>query len=329
MPVPAVSQPPDEVYGQLFEMVQRSRLFEDSKTFVDAVPTADPASIVHAFEAGRRDASFDLKRFVAAHFIIPPADKAPSGLGKSHPLRDHIELLWDVLQREADDADERSSLIPLPHPYLVPGGRFREVYYWDSYFTMLGLIASGRVALMQNMVDNFAYLIDRIGFVTNGNRSYYCTRSQPPMFASMLNLLADVLGRPEIFVDYLGALEKEYRFWMSGSDGLGGGWPCGDASWRSTGVTSIATGTSRTGLGLRVTPKTCSWLRTAAPTHPACSAMPGGLRIWLGLQLALARRQQGAGFNPDQPDCAGRPQRHHVQHRIDVGGRLWARRPKC
>jgi alpha,alpha-trehalase len=63
-----------------------------------------------------------------------------------------------VLTRKADERTEKdSSLIPLPNAYIVPGGRFGEIYYWDSFFTMLGLQVSGRVDMIQNMVDNFLF----------------------------------------------------------------------------------------------------------------------------------------------------------------------------
>ena len=65
-----------------------------------------------------------------------------------------------MLTRKADDPRPHSSLLPLPHRYVVPGGRFREVYYWDSYFTMLGLEESGRHDLVADMARNFAWLID-------------------------------------------------------------------------------------------------------------------------------------------------------------------------
>lgn len=223
--MPSLTTPPEEVYGELFEAVQLAGIFEDSKSFVDAIPRQDPDEIVRAFEAHRGDARFDLERFVLAHFDLPRMDAEPSGSGSKESLRGHIERLWDVLHRDADDAGVASSLIPLPQAYIVPGGRFREIYYWDSYFTMLGLAASGRTTLLRAMVDNFAYLIDRIGFIPNGNRTYYCSRSQPPLFAAMLGLLAEVEGRPEVLVDYLAVLEKEYRFWMAGLGELGEGLP--------------------------------------------------------------------------------------------------------
>jgi alpha,alpha-trehalase len=72
-------------------------------------------------------------------------------------MSEHIRNLWPLLARPPDTPHAYSSLIPLPYAYVVPGGRFREVYYWDSYFTMLGLIASGRTDLVKDMLDNFAY----------------------------------------------------------------------------------------------------------------------------------------------------------------------------
>ena len=84
---------------------------------------------------------------------------------------------------------------------------------------MLGLQVSGRVDLIQNMVDNFAFLVDKVGYIPNGNRTYYIGRSQPPFFASMVNLLSEEKGR-RILLDYLPQLEKEYDFWMKGAAGL-------------------------------------------------------------------------------------------------------------
>ncbi|MDQ6889555.1 MAG: trehalase, partial [Bacteroidota bacterium] len=133
------------------------------------------------------------------------------------PLGKHIELLWDVLTREP--AATNDSLISLPHPYIVPGGRFREIYYWDSYFTMLGLQVSGRVNMIQHMVDNFSYLIDQVGYIPNGNRTYYIGRSQPPFFACMIKLLSEEKGK-ETLIKYLPQLEKEYNFWMKGAEQL-------------------------------------------------------------------------------------------------------------
>jgi len=110
-------------------------------------------------------------------------------------------------------------LLPLPRPYVVPGGRFREIYYWDSYFTLLGLIESNRRDLVEDMVGDFAYFIDTYGHVPNGARTYYLSRSQPPFFFEMVGLL-ESNDPPAAFARYLPQLKAEYAFWMQGADGL-------------------------------------------------------------------------------------------------------------
>jgi len=102
---------------------------------------------------------------------------------------------------------------------VVPGGRFREIYYWDSYFTMLGLLKSGRHDLIADMVGDFAYLIDAYGHVPNGTRSYYLSRSQPPFFFAMVGLVSNHDG-DGAFAHYLPQLKREYAFWMQGASGL-------------------------------------------------------------------------------------------------------------
>lgn len=83
-------------------------------------------------------------------------------------------------------------LLYLPHPYVVPGGRFNEMYGWDSYFIELGLLADGRVHLARGIVENFLFEVRHYGGVLNANRTYYLTRSQPPFLAAMVRaLLAD------------------------------------------------------------------------------------------------------------------------------------------
>jgi alpha,alpha-trehalase len=136
----------------------------------------------------------------------------------------HLRALWPVLTRAPppDTSNALSSLIPLPERYVVPGGRFREVYYWDSYFTMLGLVASGRTDLVGSMLDDFASLIERFGHVPNGNRSYYLSRSQPPFFAAMVGLYAGATDTAHA-LRYLGALEREHAFWMDGATRLAPG----------------------------------------------------------------------------------------------------------
>jgi alpha,alpha-trehalase len=93
------------------------------------------------------------------------------------------------------------------------------VYYWDSYFTMIGLKASGLSDMVENMVENFAHLIKIIGFIPNGNRTYYLGRSQPPFFSLMIKLLAEIKG-PQVLANYLLPLQKEYDYWVRGKEKL-------------------------------------------------------------------------------------------------------------
>ncbi|HEX6052072.1 MAG TPA: trehalase family glycosidase, partial [Gemmatimonadaceae bacterium] len=181
---------PSRALGPLFHDVQLSNLFPDSKTFVDARPLQAPADIVARYAAERGTPGFTLRAFVDRHFEMPRVAGGDFRTDTTRTMEQHARALWPALTRTPDSTDARSSLIPLPYPYVVPGGRFREIYYWDSYFTMLGLIASGRADLVKTMLDNFAYLVRTVGHIPNGNRTYYLSRSQPPYFAAMVGLYA-------------------------------------------------------------------------------------------------------------------------------------------
>lgn len=206
---------PTRALGPLFQAIQLAALFPDSKTFVDAQPRLDPAEILARYNSAQSASGFSLQSFVEQNFEIP----RPVGEGfrtdPSRGMEEHIRALWPVLTRPPDPLNPRSSLIPLPNAYVVPGGRFREVYYWDSYFTMLGLIESGRTDLVKGMLDNFAHLIRTGGHIPNGNRTYYLSRSQPPYFAAMVGLYAAATDTAQA-LRYLEGLEAEHAFWMDG-----------------------------------------------------------------------------------------------------------------
>lgn len=213
---------PSELYGELFERVQLERVFPDSKTFVDALPDREPAQVLAEYREMQQRRDFDLRRFVTSRFTAPPAANPEYRTVPGQDVRDHIDRLWSVLERKPADQRPYSSRLPLPHRYVVPGGRFNEIYYWDSYFTLLGLESSGRHDLAVSMVDNFAWLIDRFGHVPNGNRSYYLSRSQPPFFAAMVELVAKREGS-SAYRKYLRQLRREHEFWMDGASGLAKG----------------------------------------------------------------------------------------------------------
>ncbi|APA90041.1 alpha,alpha-trehalase TreA (plasmid) [Paraburkholderia sprentiae WSM5005] len=210
----ALPPAPDILYGDLFVAVQTAQIFADQKTFVDATPNGSPAAIVQAYETQKNQSSFSLQKFVSQYFTPPPDQSITPPPNQS--LREHIDWLWTGLTRTTTSAPDYSSLIPMPKPYVVPGGRFREGYYWDTYFTMLGLQESGREDLVDNMLDNFAYMIDTFGHIPNGNRTYYLSRSQPPFYSYMVELAAQKEGN-KVYQKYLPELRKEYAYWMQGS----------------------------------------------------------------------------------------------------------------
>ncbi len=213
-----VKDTPQALYGALFVAVQEQKLFPDSKTFADAIAVEPVEKIMAAYEQQVRLSGFDLKNFITRYFRF---EAEPAGGYKSgkEDICTHIRNLWPVLTRQPADTPVGSSLLPLKYPYVVPGGRFREIYYWDSYFTMLGLRYSGEKKLMRSMVQNFADLIIRYGHVPNGNRSYYLSRSQPPFFSLMVDLLAEEEGN-QVYKEFLPALRQEYAFWMEGGEQL-------------------------------------------------------------------------------------------------------------
>ena len=213
---------PAQLYGDLFIEVQMARVFPDDKTFVDAVPRREPRDIVASYQRERREPAFDLNAFVAREFTVLTPAASDFRTIPGQDVRLHIDRLWPVLTREPAKPANYSSRLPLPHRYVVPGGRFNEMYYWDSYFTMLGLQTSGQRELLRQMCDNFAFLVERYGHIPNGNRSYYLGRSQPPFFALMVELLVDDEGGGA-YSTYRAALQKEYDFWMAGSEQLGVG----------------------------------------------------------------------------------------------------------
>lgn len=205
-------------YPELFDAVQMQKVFADGKTFTDCAAKISLEEINQKFQQLKNDTDFDLSFFIHENFIAP---FPPQNNYVAHEadVKDHINNLWGVLTRNGDSKTDAAynSLIPLPYSYVVPGGRFGEIYYWDSYFTMLGLQVSGKIDMIQNMVDNFSYLIDHIGYIPNGNRTYFIGRSQPPFYSLMVKLLVNENG-DDVLKKYLPGLEKEYAFWMKGSE---------------------------------------------------------------------------------------------------------------
>jgi len=122
-------------------------------------------------------------------------------------LPHRIVHLGDVKESEIP----RPGLLYLPNRYVVPGGRFNEMFGWDSYFIILGLLRDGRVDLARGMVENFFYEIENYGAVLNANRTYFLTRSQPPLLSSMIRAVFDA----EVAQDPSPANFRKQREWLA------------------------------------------------------------------------------------------------------------------
>lgn len=128
----------------------------------------------------------------------------------------YIEQNWDKTIKFVPR--DSGTLIGLPKPFTAPciSGMFQELFYWDTYFTNLGLISSNRFAQAKNNVDNMIYLVERYGMMPNGSRTYFLNRSQPPFLSQMVKDIWSITGdvawlREEAYP----ALKKEYEFWQT------------------------------------------------------------------------------------------------------------------
>lgn len=231
--------------GPLLQAVQKANLFSDSKTFVDMPMLEEPELVLAAFEtlpaATTRDG---LMQFVKTYFGPPGGDLEPwtptDWVRKPRKLAllDEpwqswaldLNERWKMLGRVASERvrkhPARSSLLAPPNPFVVPGGRFREPYYWDTYWIVEGLLACEMFDTARYVVDNLLAYIGDFGFVPNGGRVYYLNRSQPPLLSEMvvtyLNAAIDA-EREQCAADLvrkaLPLLVVEYRWWMLPENG--------------------------------------------------------------------------------------------------------------
>eukprot|EP00929_Paragymnodinium_shiwhaense_P042949 TRINITY_DN22147_c0_g1_i1.p1 TRINITY_DN22147_c0_g1~~TRINITY_DN22147_c0_g1_i1.p1 ORF type:complete len:701 (+),score=90.74 TRINITY_DN22147_c0_g1_i1:74-2104(+) len=227
--------------GPILDAVQRARVFPDSKTFVDMPLRDEPEKVLEAFhklsEADRQDAE-KLRAFVDSWFLEAGSDSEPwlppdycpeppqlmaiaSGDMREWALE--INHLWSILGKkqiaDVTDNPQRYSMIPRTYPMVVPGGRFRETYYWDTYWIVRGLLICNMIDTARGLVQNFLDTVTKLGFVPNGGRIYYLDRSQPPMLTAMVAAVYQETKDKEWLSKALPILEKEYRFWMDPKGG--------------------------------------------------------------------------------------------------------------
>mmetsp|Transcript_62251 Transcript_62251/g.131588 ORF Transcript_62251/g.131588 Transcript_62251/m.131588 type:complete len:605 (+) Transcript_62251:124-1938(+) len=232
--------------GPLLDAVQRARIFDDAKHFVDMPMRSDPEDILSAFDKLPHQDKADkdrLRAFVDEHFF-PPGNElvifmpagcvadpkcVKEGRVKDPQLRElaaALHHLWPTLCRKTapsmEAAPHRSSKLPRAYPVVLPGGRFRETYYWDSFWICQGLLASGLVDVAQGLVQNLLDDVELCGFVPNGGRIYYLNRSQPPLLTASVGIVEKGLTDEQSkkwLPKAVATLKKEHAFWMDESKG--------------------------------------------------------------------------------------------------------------
>ncbi|ERL91838.1 hypothetical protein D910_09163 [Dendroctonus ponderosae] len=224
--------------GDLLDTVQKQELYADSKTFVDMSQRNDESVTLANFQAmmastNNTPSKDDVQKFVDDNFVFeneteswtpPDFNENPAFLEKiSDPnIRNFAKSLvsfWPQLGRKirssVNNNPTRHSLIPVPEGFIVPGGRFREIYYWDSYWIIKGLLISEMHETVKGMLTNLIYLIKQYGLIPNGSRVYYINRSQPPLFASMVGLYLDYTNDLDWLRANIEYIETELNFWLS------------------------------------------------------------------------------------------------------------------
>ncbi|XP_074256797.1 trehalase isoform X1 [Saimiri boliviensis] len=229
-----------EIYchGELLHQVQMAKLYQDDKEFVDMPLSVAPEQVLQTFTELSRGHNHSIPReqlqaFVQEHFqakgqeLQPwtPVDwkDSPRFLqkisdGKLRAWAGQLHQLWKKLGKkmkpEVLSHPERFSLIYSDHPFIVPGGRFVEFYYWDSYWVMEGLLLSEMAETVKGMLQNFLDLVKTYGHVPNGGRVYYLQRSQPPLLTLMMDRYLTHTNDTAFLQENIETLALELDFWI-------------------------------------------------------------------------------------------------------------------
>ncbi|XP_017881925.1 trehalase-like isoform X1 [Ceratina calcarata] len=228
-----------EVYctGDLLKTVQLAEIFNDSKTFVDLYQVNDPqitlANFHNLMKSTQNNPSRNqIKQFVSENFesvnellnwTLPDWTDNPTVLSrildsKYREWARHLNQIWKDLARKMNpnvkEHPERHSLIYVENGFIIPGGRFKEFYYWDSYWVIEGLLLSDMYQTAKGMIDNFVYMVERYGFIPNGGRIYYLMRSQPPLLHLMVSRYLEFTDDILYLRKIIPLLEKEFSFWQ-------------------------------------------------------------------------------------------------------------------
>lgn len=224
--------------GDLLHKVQLARIFPDSKTFVDLkLSHPENATLVDFAKLLRvtngNPTRQQLTGFVDDHFVEGREleNWMPPDFNLEPPVLDQITDpklkvfaknvigIWARLGRKVDtDVAKNSdqySFIYVPNGFIVPGGRFKELYYWDSFWVIRGLLISNMTQTAKGMIENLLYLVENIGYIPNGSRRYYLGRSQPPLLAAMVASYFAATGDLGWLEKHVATVEKELSYWLN------------------------------------------------------------------------------------------------------------------
>ncbi len=206
-PIGGTSKISAGVTDSLLEAAREAKAFDDFKPLSDGRPLSLTKKELRAAESRARETALTkgppkslpyrqafLKSYIESTYDfsselveVPGLEKPRWRINTGNAALDRAfaftEEAWGKLLR-VTKPKAGGSLLGLPYPQLVPGGRFQEGYYWDTYFAIKGLLATDRLEVAQMQTENLLSLVQRYGFVPNGNRDYYLTRSQPPFLSS-------------------------------------------------------------------------------------------------------------------------------------------------
>eukprot|EP01124_Arcella_intermedia_P028059 TRINITY_DN562_c0_g1_i1.p1 TRINITY_DN562_c0_g1~~TRINITY_DN562_c0_g1_i1.p1 ORF type:complete len:541 (+),score=96.18 TRINITY_DN562_c0_g1_i1:130-1752(+) len=220
--------------GPLLETIQRAGIFPDSKTFVDMPLKADPEDVLKNFHSLSNHSLDTLLQFLRENFLPAGSEILPWTPTDFHPNPPFVEKLQPNYRQFAIDVNNmwqflgktlapdvsihptRYSIIPQPKPFIVPGDRFHEFYYWDSYWIISGLLVCDMQETALGIIQNALALIRSYGFVPNGARIYYLNRSQPPLLSEMIRRYLQADANMDLLEEALPLLLNEYNFWMDG-----------------------------------------------------------------------------------------------------------------
>lgn len=226
-------------YGEFLHTVQRAKLYTDQKSFVDRPLKYEPQEVLRKFEElGIKGENLNstqkqrLARFLDENFdkngteFEPwdPEDWAdnPEFLGEieNEHLRQwgsELHSFWKKLGRkirvDVRDNSTKNSMYYVSHPVIVPGGRFKEFYYWDSYWIQRGLLVSNMTRTVKGMIENFFEMVEKLGFIPNGGRIYY-QRSQPPLLLPMVDSYLQATNDEQFIKDNIKTMLKEFDFFQ-------------------------------------------------------------------------------------------------------------------